>query len=171
MELFVIDLCVVFTVRLNLSIWEDTGAWDMCRFFICIFLGVLVLYGGDRVPVHGFHVTPGPCGLWDRVLDLTHLVLTLCRPVRYSHAIIGMWDSFFEIFWVIAYYSFYLWAFLHAHMGTVLGSFLFGIYVRVVFYMFLFFGCVQLFWHFIAVPPPPHWGWLFASRAFVLGSS
>ena len=52
-----LDLCVVFTVRLYLSVWEDTGARDMCGFFICTCLGVLVLYVGDRVSVHGDHVT------------------------------------------------------------------------------------------------------------------
>ena len=93
-----LDLCVVFTVRLYLSVWEDTGARDMCGFVICTCLGVLVLYVGDRVSVHGGHVTPRQYGLRARVSALIRLGLPLCQLVQDRHAIICMQYRFLRFF-------------------------------------------------------------------------
>ena len=146
--------------RPNLSVLEETGAWD---------IGFLI---GVMGPVHSDQVTPGQCVCWGRVTALILVGLPLSQLALERHAIFCMWPKLLDFWGVIMRCSFILWAFvqMHVYMVIVFGILLVFICFRVEFicvsYSFVlcnFFGISLPFF------PSPHWGWLFANRAFVLG--
>ena len=145
--------------RPNLSVLEETGAWD---------IGFLI---GVMGPVYSDQVTPGQCVCWGRVTALILVGLPLSQLALERHAIFCMWPKLLDFLGVIMRCSFILWALVQMHvcMVFVFGILLVFICFRVVSYAFLLFCFVQFLWHSLPFFPSPHWGWLFANRAFVLG--